>query len=282
MFSPLLSEFSSVVVNTLRQFSNTSLTEAVLFEKIGNVLLVALNRPQKRNAINSDVIRSLTNAFTLFKNESSLKVAVLYGKGGNFSSGLDLEELSKNPCLIEKLRKEYFISLLENIGKPSIAAISGYAVAEGIELALLCDLRIVEETATLGFFNRRFDVPLINGATVRLPKLIGLSRAMEMIITGRQVNGRLAYDWGLANRVVSTGTALGQALNLARVISTMAQDSLKADRCSLYYSVFKASTAEDAMKFEFENAIRSINKSIVSNAKRFIDGIGRHGSFKMN
>ncbi|CDW53328.1 enoyl coenzyme A hydratase, mitochondrial [Trichuris trichiura] len=277
MFSSLLSKFQSIIVKSLRQVSDTSLTEAVLFEQIGNVSLVALNRPQKTNAINSDVVRSLINAFTLFKNEASLKVAVLYGKGGNFSSGLDLEELSKNSSLIERLRKECFLNLLENIDKPIIAAISGYAVAEGIELALLCDLRIVEETAT--YYE---DIPSVNGATVRLPKLIGLSRAMEMIITGRQVNGRLAYDWGLANRVVSTGTALGQALNLARVISAMPQDSLKADRCSLYYSVFKASTVEDAMKFEFENATQFINKGIISNAKKFLEGTGRHGSFKMN
>uniref|UniRef100_A0A5S6R6D5 Enoyl-CoA hydratase/isomerase family protein n=1 Tax=Trichuris muris TaxID=70415 RepID=A0A5S6R6D5_TRIMR len=270
-----------MVFGALRPISSSIITEPVLNEKIGDVFLVALNRPEKRNAINIDVIQSLVGAFTQFKQDDTLKVAVLYGKGGNFCSGLDLEELSTNLCLTEKLRKQRLIGLLENIDKPCVASINGYAVAEGMELALLCDLRIVEETATLGFFNRRFDVPSMNGATVRLPKLIGLSRAMEMIVTGRQVNGRLAHDWGLANRLVSTGTALGQALNLARAISAMAQSSLKADRRSVYYSMFKASSTEDAMRFEFENALQSLSKNTMSGAKKFVDGIGRHGSFKM-
>jgi len=147
--------------------------------------------------------------------------------------------------------------------KPLIAAIDGYAVAGGLELALLCDMRVVEENAIMGVFCRRFGVPLIDGGTVRLPKLIGLSRALDLILTGRPIGAKEALEFGLANRVVAVGTALGQAYNLALSIAKFPQKCLKADRKSAYYSTFDAKSLEEALVFEFQNGKDIIAKESV-------------------
>lgn len=150
--------------------------------------------------------------------------------------------------------------------KPVIAAVDGYAVAGGLELALLCDLRVVEENAIMGVFCRRFGVPLIDGGTVRLTRLIGLSRALDLILTGRPIGGKEALDFGLANRLVAVGTALGQAYELAASIAKFPQECLKADRLSTYYTTFDAKSLEDALLYEYENG-----KSVI--AKESIKGI---------
>lgn len=163
-----------------------------------------------------------------------------------------------------------------------IAAVDGYAVAGGFELALWCDLRVVETTAVMGVFCRRFGVPLIDGGTVRLTKLIGLSRAMDLILTGRGINGKEAFEFGIANRLVPVGTALGQAYNLAHSLVKFPQECLRMDRKSAYYSTYEAKSHEDALEFEFENGLHVILEEAIHGAKQFKDGVGRHGKFVLN
>ena len=153
--------------------------------------------------------------------------------------------------------------------KPVVGAINGYAVAGGFELALWCDLRVIEETAVMGVFCRRFGVPLIDGGTVRLTKLIGLARAMELILTGRPIQGKEALTWGLATRCVAVGTALGQAIDLASSLTKFPQECLKADRRSAYYSTFDAQSIEDALKFEYENGKGIIEKEAIHGNQLF-------------
>uniref|UniRef100_A0A1I8H525 Dynein light chain 1, cytoplasmic n=1 Tax=Macrostomum lignano TaxID=282301 RepID=A0A1I8H525_9PLAT len=196
--------------------------------RTGRCFLVGLNRPEKRNCVNSELARLLYSAFKQFEKDSESSVLVLHGRGGNFCSGFDLAEAAKfdeaslAPMGPSRLR----------LSKPSVAAISGYAVAGGLELALLCDLRVVEASATLGVFCRRFGVPLIDGGTVRLPALIGLSRALDLILTGRPVGAREAAEMGLANRVCPDGQALQTAVALAEEIASFPQACARADRAS--------------------------------------------------
>ncbi|XP_014668624.1 PREDICTED: probable enoyl-CoA hydratase, mitochondrial [Priapulus caudatus] len=169
-----------------------------------------------------------------------------------------------------------------DISKPVIAAIDGYAVAGGLELALMCDMRVVEESAIMGVYCRRFGVPLIDGGTVRLPAIIGLSRAMDMILTGRAITAKEALDWGLANRLVATGTSLGQAINLANSLIKFPQECLKMDKRSAYYATFDAKSIKDGLKFELNNASHVINTESVAGAEKFTQGIGRHGKFRLD
>ncbi|KAH3859815.1 hypothetical protein DPMN_102637 [Dreissena polymorpha] len=185
----------------------------LLVETVEGITTIGINRPEKRNAVNQETAVELVDAFKHFENDHESKVAVLHGKGGNFCAGFDLSALASSNE--EDLLK---FGASENapmgpsrmcFSKPVIAAVDGYAVAGGLELALLCDLRVMEETAVMGVFCRRFGVPLIDGGTVRLPKLIGLSRAMDLILTGRSVSGKEAFEMGLANRLCTTGAVDG-------------------------------------------------------------------------
>ncbi|KAG8229865.1 hypothetical protein J437_LFUL008255 [Ladona fulva] len=217
--------------------------DTVLVEKLGAVTTIGINRPEKRNCINIETAERLVEAIESFENDDESFVGVLYGKGGNFCSGYDLEELSSVNDAIT-VREIIARGAQKGLGpmgptrkifrKPVIASISGYAVAGGFELALACDLRIMEETAIMGVFNRRFGVPLVDGGTVRLPSMIGLSRAMDLILTGRAVTAKEALEWGLANRYVAIGTGLGQAVNMARSLAKFPQKCLLADRASAY------------------------------------------------
>jgi enoyl-CoA hydratase/carnithine racemase len=163
-----------------------------------------------------------------------------------------------------------------------VAAINGYAVAGGFELALWCDLRVVEETAVMGFFNRRFGIPIVNGSTARLPQIVGLSRALDLILTGRSVNAHEALDYGLANRVTACGTAIGNAINLANSLCKFPQECLRADRLSAYHSAYNSQSLEEALKFEFENAEPVLSKESIKGAEKFLQGIGRHGKFNLD
>ena len=163
-----------------------------------------------------------------------------------------------------------------------VAAINGYAVAGGLELALMCDMRVVEDTAVMGVFCRRFGVPLIDGGTVRLPHLIGLSRALDLILTGRPVKGKEAFEMGLANRITSTGTAVGQAVQLAGSLLKFPQECLLRDRESAHYAMYSAKSFEDAIRNELEQGIKVIAKESVSGAAEFVRGVGRHGSFHLD
>ena len=166
------------------------------------------------------------------------------------------------------------------VKKPVIAAVSGYAVAGGLELSLLADMRVVEEDAIFGVFCRRWGVPLIDGGTVRLQAVIGLSRALDLILTGRAVSAKEALSMGLANRVVPKGKGLEEALALARQIMRFPQECLRTDRNSCYYSTYNAKSFDDAMSNEFDNGIKVLTTESVKGAARFSSGLGRGGSFE--
>nr|XP_025035122.1 uncharacterized protein LOC102448550 isoform X3 [Pelodiscus sinensis] len=184
----------------------------VVTERHGTIMTIGINRPEARNAVNQKTAAMLLQAFNSFEDDTSLTVAVLHGIGGNFCAGYDLKELAHNPTSI---KSEQDVTKGPGpmgpsrikFSKPVIAAVSGYAVAGGLELSLLADLRVVEQSAVFGVFCRRFGVPLIDGGTVRLPRLIGLSRALDLILTGRPVSAQEAYEFGLANRIVPNGQA---------------------------------------------------------------------------
>ncbi|XP_064488837.1 probable enoyl-CoA hydratase isoform X2 [Ornithodoros turicata] len=253
----------------------------VTVEKQGNICLIGINRPEKRNCVNMATARQLQNAFQEFEQDDSVAVAILHGKGGTFCAGFDLEELSQKenfniPQGSSPMGPSHMLTK-----KPTIAAISGYAVAGGLELALLCDLRVVEDTAVMGVFCRRFGVPLLDGGTVRLPRLIGLSRALDLILTGRPVTAKEAFEIGLANRIVACGTGLGQAVSLAGSIAKFPQGCVQADKASAYYSSFDSRSLQDALNFEHETGTKVISSEAIKGAKKFMTGVGRHGSFNL-
>ncbi|KAM9308686.1 enoyl-CoA hydratase EchA19-like [Gastrophryne carolinensis] len=254
----------------------------VITERHGTIITIGINRPEARNAVNPETASQLVQAFHEFEKDPSLTAAVLHGIGGNFCAGYDLKEVANNydslnidpdvttgPGPMGPSRMQF--------SKPVIAAVSGYAVAGGLELSLLADLRVVEESATFGVFCRRFGVPLIDGGTVRLPQIIGLSRALDLILTGRPVKAQEAYNFGLANRVVPDGQGLKCAIELAKNISSFPQKTLRADRASAYYSTFDAISFTDAMQYEFHNGIKAAIEESVDGARKFSAGAGRKG-----
>ncbi|XP_022688791.1 uncharacterized protein LOC111260358 isoform X1 [Varroa jacobsoni] len=255
----------------------------VTCEDVGGIRMIGINRPEKKNSVNADTADELFSQFERFDADASVNVAVLFGNGGTFCAGYDLEEISRtDKTLLDRFKRRSPMGpcgMLTN--KPIVAAIQGYAVAGGFELALWCDLRVVEETAVMGVFCRRFGMPLLNGGTVRLPQLIGLSRTMDLILTGRAVDGKEAYQIGLANRLVGCGTGVGQALQLATQIKKFPQECLRTDRRSAYYATFQAASQLEAMEYERANAVDIISQEGVEGAKRFVSGIGRHGSFNL-
>ncbi|XP_017035129.1 probable enoyl-CoA hydratase [Drosophila kikkawai] len=209
----------------------------VLVEKDSHITLIGLNREQQRNCIDANTAEQLTEAISQFEADDSSPVGVLYGIGGSLSAGYDLAELeaeAQRGSLNFLLRHEGSVGpTRRHLRKPLVCGISGFCVAGGVELALLCDLRVMEESAVLGFFNRRLGVPLSDGGSVRLSAAVGYSNALDIIETGRRVYAREAMRMGLVNRVVATGTALGQAVNLAFSIAKFPIASLMHDRNAL-------------------------------------------------
>ncbi|XP_017308333.1 enoyl-CoA hydratase EchA19 isoform X1 [Ictalurus punctatus] len=258
--------------------------QTVVIEKQGPVLTVGINRPEVRNAVNQETSQRLFEEFSAFNQDDTLNVAVLHGIGGNFCAGYDLKELSQDSV---SLTLEQNVSRGPapmgpsrlRLSKPLIAAVSGYAVAGGLELSLLADLRVVEASTIMGVFCRRFGVPLIDGGTVRLPQLIGLSRALDLILTGRPVGAQEALAFGLANRVVPDGKALQVAVELAGQISSFPQLCLRADRNSAYHATFDATSFTQAMQYETNYGLPIITAEAVPGATRFSSGIGRSGKF---
>ncbi|XP_043082999.1 2,3-dehydroadipyl-CoA hydratase isoform X2 [Puntigrus tetrazona] len=257
----------------------------VISERRGTVMLIGINRPEARNAVNQETAQRLTEELSAFDQDNSLNVAVLYGIGGTFCAGFDLKELAQTSGSL-KVEQDVCSDGRGPMGpsrmrlsKPLIAAVSGYAVAGGLELALLADLRVVEESSIMGVFCRRFGVPLIDGGTVRLPQLIGLSRALDLILTGRPVKAQEALTFGLANRVVPDGQALQVALELAEQVSAFPQLCLRADRNSAYHAAFDASSFTQAMQYEFDHGLPVIVAEAVTGATKFSLGAGRGGSF---
>ncbi|UXA18898.1 crotonase/enoyl-CoA hydratase family protein [Mycobacterium sp. SMC-4] len=248
----------------------------VRVEKNGPVTTVIMNRPHARNAVNGPAAAELYAAFEAFDQDESAAVAVLWGDNGTFCAGADLKAFGTpevNP--VHRSGPGPMGPSRMVLSKPVIAAVSGYAVAGGLELALWCDLRVVEQDAIMGVFCRRWGVPLIDGGTVRLPRLIGHSRAMDLILTGRAVHADEAQAIGLANRVVPTGQARQRAEELAAELAALPQQCLRADRMSVLHQ-WGCSEAE-AMDFEFGSMSRVAAESL-DGAARFAGGAGRHGA----
>ncbi|GAA4621121.1 crotonase/enoyl-CoA hydratase family protein [Actinoallomurus vinaceus] len=263
---------------------------SVRVEKQGPVTTVVLARPEVRNAVDGPTARALAEAFRAFDADGEANVAVLWGEGGTFCAGADLKALgtergnrldapsagasahdvshsAEGPMGPTRMR----------LSKPVIAAISGHAVAGGLELAIWCDLRVAEEDAVLGVFCRRWGVPLIDGGTVRLPRLIGASRATDLILTGRAVPAPEAYDMGLVNRVVPHGRAREAAEELAAQIAAFPQACMRHDRMSL---IEQQGLEEDAaISNEFRHGRAVLGETGLADVQRFRDGMGRHGSF---
>ncbi len=256
----------------------------VYTETKDRVLTVVINRPEVKNAVDRETALDLSNAFREFDANDELYVAVLCGEGGTFCAGADLKALAgeshRSPnSLDHDMTKDGPMGPTRMmLKKPVIAAISGYAVAGGLELALWCDMRVADEDAILGVFCRRFGVPLIDGGTQRLPRLIGMSRALDMILTGRPVSAKEAYDMGLVNRVVQKGMAREEAERIASQIALFPQRCLRSDRDALYRGFDL--DFHKAMELEFKNGLSVISSGeTVSGARRFIRGIGKHGKF---
>ncbi|MEV5468688.1 crotonase/enoyl-CoA hydratase family protein [Streptomyces griseoincarnatus] len=246
-------------------------------ERRGAVTTVVLSRPEARNAVDGPTATELADAFRAFEADDEARVAVLWGEGGTFCAGADLKALGTEranrvtedgdgPMGPTRLR----------LSKPVIAAVSGHAVAGGLELALWCDLRVAEEDAVFGVFCRRWGVPLIDGGTVRLPRLIGTSRAMDMILTGRPVPAPEAYAMGLANRVVPVGRARAEAEELAASLARFPQACLRSDRASVLEQ--EGLGEEEALAAELRHGSAVLAESL-EGAARFASGAGRHGVF---
>ncbi len=254
--------------------------ESVNSETRDRVTIVRLSRPAVRNAVDGATAQALARAFRDFDANPASDVAILYGEYGTFCAGADLKAVAAGAGS-NQLAPEGDGPMGPSrmvLGKPVIAAIAGHAVAGGLELALWCDLRVVEESAVLGVYCRRWGVPLIDGGTVRLPRLIGHSRAMDLILTGRSVGAREALQMGLANRVVSDGTALSAALELAGELSRFPQNCLRSDRLSACEQW--GLSLQEALANEFRRGLEVIaSRETVTGATRFAQGRGRHGDF---
>ncbi len=266
------------------------MNESVRIEKLGDVTVVTLDRPQVRNAVDEATARRLHEAFVAFDADDQARVAVFHGAHGHFCAGWDLQAgarlargegepralagLDFEPGQLQPLGPMGPSRLL--LSKPVVAAVSGAAVAGGMELALWCDLRVMEEDAYFGVYCRRFGVPLIDGGTVRLPRLVGMGHAMDLILTGRKVQAPEALAMGLANRVVPAGSARESAVTLARELARFPQDTMNADRMSAHVQ-WDLPLAQ-ALHQEWERGKHRIGDAL-QGAGRFAAGEGRHGKF---
>lgn len=240
---------------------------AVRYDLRGSVAVIAIDRPERRNAINRATAVALRDAWRRFENDTEALVGVLTGEHGTFCAGADLKDfdLTDDPA--------GFLGFTRlRVSKPTIAAVSGHAVAGGLEIALWCDLRVASEDAVFGCYERRFGVPLVDGATQRLPEIVGLGRALDMILTGRPVGAHEALAMGLANRVVPPGQALDAAIELAREIARFPQETVRSDRAAVY----------DGLDFERRLATErqhglGVMEVARQGAAAFAEGSGRHG-----
>ncbi|ORA81028.1 enoyl-CoA hydratase [Mycolicibacter kumamotonensis] len=252
------------------------MTDSVRVERSGAVTTVVLNRPQARNAVDGPTAAALYEAFAEFDRDDTASVAVLWGDHGTFCAGADLKAFgTERANQTHRTGPGPMGPTRMMLSKPVIAAVSGYAVAGGLELALWCDMRVAEADAVFGVFCRRWGVPLIDGGTVRLPRLIGHSRAMDMILTGRAVDADEAHAIGLANRVVPKGQARSAAEQLAGELAELPQGCLRSDRLSALRQW--GMTEPHAMDQEFASLSRVADEAL-HGAGRFAGGAGRHGA----
>ena len=261
---------------------------AVTTEQQDDIWIVTLDRPEVRNAVDSPTARSLHAAFLAFEDDATAKVAVFHGANGHFCAGWDLQHGARLAAQGETVDLDLDFNADDpralgpmgpsrlQLSKPVIAAVSGAAVAGGMELALWCDMRVMEDDAYFGVYCRRFGVPLIDGGTVRLPRLIGMGHAMDLILTGRQVKAPEALQMGLANRVVPTGQARDAAISLARQLAAFPQATLRADRHSAL-AQWDLPLGQ-ALLQEWQRGKARIPDAL-EGATRFAAGQGRHGQF---
>jgi enoyl-CoA hydratase len=250
---------------------------SVRYEPDGPVVVVTIDRPQVRNAVDPATAGLLVDCFERFAADDSLAVAVLTGADGNFCSGFDLKAFARGEGnRLDETGPGPMGPTRLTLDKPVIAAIEGYAVAGGLELALWCDLRVAGRDATLGVFNRRFGVPLIDLGSIRLPRMIGEGRAMDLVLTGRPVNAVEALGIGLVERLAQPGTALVEAVALARRLADFPQGALRADRRSVLAQW--SMSMDEAMRAEYRGGIEVVRSGeSQAGARRFSEGAGRHG-----
>ena len=250
----------------------------VLIEKSGPVTTVILSRAGRRNAVDRETAQALADAFRAFEADESARVAVLFGDHGTFCAGADLKAFAEgNGNRIAEDGDGPMGPTRMLLDKPVVGAIAGHAVAGGLELALFCDLRVAEEDAVLGVFCRRWGVPLIDGGTVRLPRIVGLGRALDLILTGRAVSADEALAMGLVNRVVPKGQARAEAEALAAQLAALPQTCMRGDRRSAYEQA--GMDLETALQNELRHGMRSLaDPEMLAAVSRFVAGAGRHGS----
>jgi len=250
---------------------------AVRIETQGAVATVVIDRPERKNAVDAQTSRDLAEAFRAVEADGEIGAAVLWGTGGTFCAGADLKAIGSEGSRIRPTGDGPMGPTRMLLSKPVIAAVAGYAVAGGIELALWCDLRVMEETATFGVFCRRWGVPLVDGGTIRLARLIGMSRALDLILTGRPVGAAEAERIGLANRVVPAGQGRAAAEALAREIAAFPPRCVRSDRRSVYETW--GMELDDALAREYELGKATIDSGeSFEGAARFAAGAGRHGA----
>jgi enoyl-CoA hydratase len=252
-------------------------SEAVRVSREGPVTTVVLARPARRNAVDGPTAQALAEAFRTFDADPDAAVAVLHGEGGVFCAGADLKAIGTDAGnRVSEAGDGPMGPTRMRLGKPVIAAVAGHAVAGGLELALWCDLRVADEDAVFGVFCRRWGVPLIDGGTVRLPRLIGASRAMDMILTGRAVPAAEALEMGLVNRLTPPGQCLPVAQALAAELARFPQTCLREDRLSVLEQ--EGRDEAEAMAGELAHGVRSL-ADVSGGLERFRAGAGRHGTF---
>lgn len=241
-----------------------------------DILVVTINRPEVRNAVDGPTARALAEVFRSFDADQRLSVAVLTGAGGTFCAGADLKAIAVQGSRLTEEGDGPMGPSRMLLSKPVIAAVEGHAVAGGLELASWCDLRVAARDAVFGVFCRRFGVPLVDLGTIRLARLIGLSHALDLILTGRGVSGEEALRMGLANRLVEHGAALDAALELAHALAKLPQTCMRSDRLSAYEQW--SLPMDQAMRNEFRRGMQVIHSGeTVAGAARFASGEGRHG-----
>ncbi len=252
-------------------------TGPVSVEHDGAVTTVVLHRPEARNAVDGPTARALADAFRAFDADEDASVAVLYGEGGTFCAGADLKAIgTERGNQVQESGDGPMGPTRMRLGKPVLAAIEGYAVAGGLELAIWCDLRVAASDARLGIFCRRWGVPLVDGGTVRLPRLVGTGRALDLVLTGREVDAEEAHRIGLVDRVVPPGRARAAAEELAHQLAQLPQVCLRQDRLSLLEQ--EGRTEEEAIANELRHGLTSLQSGALEGAQRFASGEGRHGA----
>jgi enoyl-CoA hydratase/carnithine racemase len=245
-------------------------------ERQGAVTTVVLSRPEVKNAVDREHAQALADAFRAFDADPGAHAGVLWGEHGTFCAGADLKAMAEDrgnrmeadgdgPMGPSRLA----------LSKPVVAAIAGHAVGGGLELALWCDLRVVEEGASLGFLNRRFGVPLVDGGTVRLPRIVGMGRALDLVLTGRVVDAQEALAMGLVSRVVPAGASRSAAEALAQALAELPQVALRHDRLSVYEQA--GLPLDEALRAEFRHGMEAVREGALQGARRFAGGEGRHG-----